>query len=147
MVRPRSGRIFSSLSWDLPPVASQMCSGMRAAQMMAVFSLSTRATLRPGYCGRLELIWKQEAVDGLLGPVLSEAADGNLVAFFCEVVDDAVNIGFCSMCFSDLFGENALLDDDFATIEKLGEDVKEDVNVCVGAEGDFASVAVTQEDF
>ncbi len=115
--------------------------------MMAVFSLSTRATLRPGYCGRLELIWKQEAVDGLLGPVLSEAADGNLVAFFCEVVDDAVNIGFCSMCFSDLFGENALLDDDFATIEKLGEDVKEDVNVCVGAEGDFASVAVTQEDF
>lgn len=93
---------------------------------MAVFSLSTRATLRPGYCGRLELIWKQEAVDGLLGPVLSEAADGNLVAFFCEVVDDAVNIGFCSMCFSDLFGENALLDDDFATIEKLGEDV----NVC-----------------
>lgn len=47
------------------------------------------------------------------------------------------------MCFSDLFGENALLDDDFATIEKLGEDV----NVCVGAEGDFASVAVTQEDF
>ena len=58
-------------------------------------------------------------------------------------VFDAVNIGFCSMCFSDLFGENALLDDDFATIEKLGEDV----NVCVGAVGDFASVAVTQEDF
>ena len=33
------------LNWDLPPVASQRYWGMRAAQMMAVFSDSTRATV------------------------------------------------------------------------------------------------------
>ena len=37
-----------SPSWVLPPVASQMYLGIRAAQMMAVFSDSTRATRASG---------------------------------------------------------------------------------------------------
>ena len=40
------------LNWDLPPVASQRYWGIRAAQMMAVFSDSTRATVLLGCWGR-----------------------------------------------------------------------------------------------
>ena len=40
------------LNWDLPPVASQRYSGMRAEQMIAVFSDSTRATVLSGYFWR-----------------------------------------------------------------------------------------------
>ena len=36
------------LNWDLPPVASHRFLGIRAAQMMAVFSDSTRATVGAG---------------------------------------------------------------------------------------------------
>ena len=85
----------------------------------------------------------EEAVDGVLRPVLREVGDGLVVAFFEDVADDAVNLGFGFLGFAHFGGDDAVLDDDFSAGEEFGEDV----GACVGAEGDFAGVAVAQEDF
>ncbi len=59
------------------------------------------------------------------------------------MVYDAVYLGFGFLGFTDFGGDYAVLDDDFPVCEEF----REDIGVGVGAECDFACVAVAEEDF
>ena len=89
------------------------------------------------------VLWEEETVDGVLCPVLGEVGDGFVVSFLCEVGDDALDEYFCILGFFYFGGDESVFDDDLAIDEVFGED--EDTGV--GAKGDFACVAVAEQDF
>ena len=86
----------SDVSPDLPPVASQRYWGIRAAQMMAVFSDSTRATVLSGcwdrrcspkrhwvscqslgsWWRRLRVVWSQLILPGMVSSFMRLPVEG-----------------------------------------------------------------------
>ena len=55
------------------------------------------------------VLGKEESVDGVLSPVLGEVRDGFVVAFFCEVIYDALDECFGLLCFFDFWGDESVL--------------------------------------
>ena len=85
---------------------------------------------------------EEESVDGVLRPVLGEVGDGFVVAFFCEVIYDALYECFCFLCFFDFGGDESVLDDYLA----IDEVFRQDEYTGVSAKGDFACVTVAEKD-
>ena len=77
------------------------------------------------------VLGEEESVVGVLGPVLGEVGDGFVVAFFCEVICDALDECFGFLGFFDFGGDESVFDDDLAVNKVFGED--EDTGV--GAKG------------
>ena len=88
------------------------------------------------------VLGEEESVDGVLGPVLGEVRDGFVVAFFCEVIYDALYECFGFLCFFDFWGDESVLDYDL-TIDEV---FRQDEYTGVGAKGDFTCVAVAEKD-